>query len=139
MVHSLVASSAAIVPIVIVYIVVVVFEIAAMWKVFVKGGHAGWLAIIPFANTWTLCRVAGRPGWWFLLLLIPFVNIVIAIIVLIDLASAFGKGGGFAAGLILLGFIFFPILGFGPAQYVGRPGAHLPPTGPPTAPPPAGA
>jgi hypothetical protein len=31
--------------------------------------------------------------------------------------KAFGKSGGFAAGLIFLGFIFFPILGFGSAQY----------------------
>jgi len=36
-----------------------------------------------------------------------------------DLAKSFGKGDGFAAGLILRGFIFFPILAFGSSQYQG--------------------
>jgi len=36
---------------------------------------------------------------------------------MIDLAKSFGKGGGFTAGLILLPFIFLPILGFGSATY----------------------
>jgi len=52
-------------------------------------------------------------------MLIPFVNIIIAIILLIDLAKSFGKGVGFGIGLILLAIIFFPILGFGSAQYQG--------------------
>jgi hypothetical protein len=32
---------------VIIYIVVIVFEIAALWMVFTKAGEAGWKAIIP--------------------------------------------------------------------------------------------
>ena len=52
-------------------------------------------------------------------MLIPFVNLIIAIILLIDLAKSFGKGVGFGIGLLLLPFIFFPILGFGSAQYQG--------------------
>jgi len=50
---------------------------------------------------------------------IPFVNFIIGIILCIDLAKSFGKGVGFGIGLILLGIIFFPILGFGSAQYKG--------------------
>jgi hypothetical protein len=38
-------------------------------------------------------------------------------IVSIDIAKAFGRGTGFGVGLALLGFIFFPILGFGDAKY----------------------
>jgi hypothetical protein len=53
------------------------------------------------------------------LFLIPLVNIVIAFIVYIDFAKSFGKGAGFGIGLILLSFIFFPILGFGDARYLG--------------------
>jgi hypothetical protein len=47
------------------------------------------------------------------------VNLVIIIIVYIDLAKSFGKGVGFAIGILLLGFIFVPILGFGDARYIG--------------------
>jgi hypothetical protein len=33
------------------------------------------------------------------------------------LAGRFGKGVGFVVGMIFLPFIFYPILGFGPAEY----------------------
>ena len=61
-------------------------------------------------------------------MLIPFVNFIIAIILLIDLAKSFGKGVGFGIGLILLSVIFFPILGFGSAQYQGPTAGSLAPS-----------
>ena len=60
-------------------------------------------------------------------MLIPLVNFIIAIILLIDLAKSFGKGVGFGIGLLLLPFIFFPILGFGSAQYQGPTAGSLAP------------
>lgn len=91
--------------------------VVGMWKVFTKAGQPGWGCIIPIYNLYLMCKIAGRPGWWVLLYFVPLVGIVIAILVAIDIAKAFGKGGGFAVGLVLLGFIFYPILGFGSAQY----------------------
>ena len=100
--------------------------IIAMWKVFTKAGQPGWAAIIPIYNIYILCKVAGRPGWWVILMLIPFVNFIIAIILCIDIAKNFGKGAGFGIGLAFLGFIFFPILGFGSATYQGNAAPPLP-------------
>lgn len=105
----------------IVWCVVVIFEIAAIWKVFVKAGKPGWASIIPIYNGIVILQIAGRPVWWFLLYFIPLVNIIIAIIVMIDFAKSFGKGVGFALGLIFLPIIFFPILAWGDAQYQGPP------------------
>jgi Family of unknown function (DUF5684) len=96
-----------------------ILMIAALWKVFTKAGQPGWAAIIPIVNTYFLCKVAGRPGWWVILMFIPFVNLIIWIILCIDVAKSFGKGAGFGIGLLLLPIIFFPILGFGSAQYQG--------------------
>ena len=93
--------------------------VVAIWMVFRKAGRPGWWAIIPIANTFVMCKIAGKPGWWFLLFLIPVVNIVIAILVLHGLSTNFGKGAGFTVGLVLLPFIFMPILGFGSARYIG--------------------
>jgi len=111
----------------IVYCAVIILLIAAMWKVFSKAGQPGWAAIIPIFNMYVLCKVAGRPGWWVILMLIPLVNFIILIIVSIDVAKNFGKGAGFGIGLFLLPFIFYPILGFGSAQYQGG-GASAPMT-----------
>jgi hypothetical protein len=102
--------------------------IVAMWKVFTKAGQPGWASIIPIYNLYIWCKIVGRPWWWILLMLIPFVNFIVAIILSIDLAKSFGKGVGFGLGLALLGFIFWPILGFGSAQYQGPSAGGLTPT-----------
>jgi len=100
-------------------LLVALLLIVAMWKVFTKAGQPGWASIIPIYNLYIWCKIVGRPWWWILLMLIPFVNFIICIILCIDLAKSFGKGVGFGIGLALLGIIFFPILGFGSAQYQG--------------------
>jgi len=98
---------------------ILVFLIAAMWKVFTKAGKAGWLVLIPIVNIYQLLKIAGRPGWWLILLIIPLVNLIISILVSMDIAKSFGKGAGFGLGLAFLGPIFYPILGFGSATYKG--------------------
>ena len=101
------------------YLAFTILILAAWWKIFTKAGQPGWACIIPIYNLYVWCKIVGRPWWWLLLMLIPFVNFIIAIILLIDLAKSFGKGVGFGIGLLLLSVIFFPILGFGSAQYQG--------------------
>jgi hypothetical protein len=102
-------------------VVFILLMVASMWKVFSKAGQPGWAAIIPIYIVYVMCKVAGRPGWWLLLMLIPIVNFIIAIILNVDIAKRFGKGVGFAIGLLFLPFIFWTILGFGSAQYQGGP------------------
>ena len=121
--------------ILVIYLVLIVIGIAAFWKVFTKAGEEGWKAIIPFYNVYVLLRIVGRPGWWLILLLIPFVNFIIWIIVALDLAKSFGKGTGFGVGLIFLGPIFMLILGFGDARYVGPGGTPVHAGSPPPPPP----
>jgi hypothetical protein len=54
-----------------------------------KTGTAdGWLAWIPVANIYLMCKIAGRPAWWVVLFFIPFVNIVMAVIVWMGIAEA---------------------------------------------------
>ncbi len=103
----------------IVLLAVMVIVIASMWKAFSKAGQPGWAAIVPIYNLVVLLKIAGKPVWWLILFLIPFVGLVMCFIVFISLAKSFGKGAGFGVGLALLGFIFFPILGFGDARYQG--------------------
>jgi hypothetical protein len=106
----------------ILYLAVIVLMIAGMWKVFEKAGKPGWAAVIPIYNVIVLLEIAGRPAWWIVvILLVPCVNIVFAILLYIDVAKAFGKDAGWGIGLLFLGFVFFPLLGFGDAKYIGPP------------------
>ena len=105
-----------------IYMAVIVLIIASMWKIFTKAGEPGWAAIVPIYNMVVLLKIVGKPVWWIILMLIPFVNIVIFVMLAIALAQCFGKGAGFGIGLILLPFVFYPMLGFGSAQYQGAQG-----------------
>ena len=101
----------------IIYVAVIVIVIAGIWKAFEKAGKPGWAAIVPIYNVIVMLEIAKKPLWWIVLMLIPIVNIVIAIILNIEIAQKFGKGAGFGLGLSFLGIIFWPILWFGDAQY----------------------
>ncbi|MBE6834630.1 MAG: signal peptidase I [Ruminococcaceae bacterium] len=103
----------------IVGLAVCIFSIVVMWKIFAKAGKPGWAAIIPFYNLYILFEITWGKGIMFLTLLIPIANFVILLITYVKLAKAFGKGGGFAVGLIFCSIIFLPILAFGSAQYIG--------------------
>jgi len=99
---------------------VAILQIAGMWKILVKAGKPGWAAIIPIYNQIVWLEIVGRPIWWiFLLLFVPIANVVVLIVMCNDLAKSFGKDVAYTLGLIFLGFIFFPILGFGAAKYLG--------------------
>jgi Family of unknown function (DUF5684) len=106
-----------------VWLAVAVLMIAALWKIFVKAGEPGWAAIIPIYNAIVVLKIVGRPLWWIVLFLIPFVNLIMMFVVAFDLARVFGKGAGFALGMIFLGPIFYPVLAWSDAKYQGAPAA----------------
>jgi hypothetical protein len=111
---------------IIVYIAIIVLLIAAQWKIYVKAGKPGWACIIPIYNVIVLLEIVGKPWWWLLLMLIPVINIIFAIWMTNLLSKSFGQTEGFTVGLILLPFIFYPILGFGEAKYLGPAGDYKP-------------
>src|SRR6266568_8278630 len=65
---------------------IIVLIVASLWKIFAKAGEPGWAAIIPIYNAIVLLKIVGRPLWWLLLMLIPFVGLIFAFIVVFDLA-----------------------------------------------------
>lgn len=110
-----------------IWLAVAILMIASMWKIFTKAGQPGWASIIPFYNIYVFLTIAGKPGWWLILLLIPGLNVIFGIIALAAFAQNFGKGVGFVVGLIFLPVIFYPILAFGAASYLGASAAPAAP------------
>lgn len=90
--------------------------VGAVWRVYEKAGEAGWTAIVPIYNWCVFARIAGRPAWWGLLLLIPVVGWVVSLLLCIGVAERFRFGTGFGIGLWLLFPLFVLFLGFGPAR-----------------------
>lgn len=93
--------------------------IVALWKIFAKAGEPGWAAIVPIYNLYVLFKLIFGYGWFFLLLIVPGVNIVVMMILPFLLADTFGKGIGYGCGLLFLAPIFCLILAFGSAEYEG--------------------
>ena len=106
-----------------------IIAVIGMWKTFEKAGKPGWAAIIPIYNYIVMLEIVGKPIWWIILFLVPCANIIIPIWVINLLAKSFGKSEGFTIGLLLLPFIFFPILGFGSATYLGPSAKEAQPAG----------
>jgi hypothetical protein len=113
---------------------------AGMWELFVKADQPGWAAAIPFVNAWVMVRMTHNEWWLFLLLLLSPVTAaamevtgagwlwyVLLVVVppnvaayaklLIDLAASFDRGVASGLGLVVLPFVFFPLLGYGDTQY----------------------
>ena len=101
----------------VVWLAIMGLVIAALWKIFVKAGEPGWAAIIPIYNFIVMVKIAGKPLWWVVLMFIPFVNFIVGILIITAMARNFGKGTGFALGMIFLPFIFYPMLAWGDATY----------------------
>lgn len=104
----------------IVYFLILALIVAGWWMIFTKAGEAGWKALIPIYNVLVLLRIVGREWWWLILFLIPIVSFVAWVFLSLDLAKSFGRSPGFAIGLIIVPFVFAPILGFGSSTYQGR-------------------
>jgi hypothetical protein len=87
-------------------------------RVFPKAGWPWWAALVPIYNIYVLVvGVARLSLLWFILVLIPVVQIIAAIFVNVEVARRFGKSEAFGLGLALLGFVFYPLLGFGTDRY----------------------
>lgn len=129
---------------VMVYLAIFVIMLVAAWKVFVKMGLPGWYCIIPFFNVYVVLRkvwtvklpftayVAGVVLSYLSTFVISsktgdylgFASILILIVFTVMfnnyVAKAFNKSTGFTVGLVLLPVVFWPILGFGSAYYMGN-------------------
>ena len=108
-------------------LIILILQIIAFWKVFTKAGEKGWKSLIPIYNVVVLFKISGLSPWLVLVYLVGIIPIIgtIACLALTIyqnycLTKSFGKSGEFTIGLVLLPTIFYMILGFGKAEYIGK-------------------
>ena len=112
---------------IVISLVIGILQIIGTWKVFTKAGQKGWKCLIPIYNVVILFRISGLSPWiifGYLAGIIPFIGWIVCLCITIyqcnSLAKAFGKDVGYTIGLLFLPTIFYMILGFGKAEYVGK-------------------
>lgn len=106
--------------VIIVGLALIILIYAAYWGILKKAGKEGIDGIIPIHNEICLLEICGIPKWMWFLNLIPFGQIAFVIILSIYISRSFGKSAGFTVGLIFLPFVFFPMLAWGSARYMGK-------------------
>ena len=104
-------------PVILISLAIGVLMLVAVWKVFAKAGEPGWASLIPFYNTYVEFRMAGYNPWLFLLLLVPVVNIVLALLVSYKIGETFGRDRCSTSSGWCCSPVGWLILGSGDAQY----------------------
>lgn len=102
----------------IVVFLVAIFMVVSMCLIFKKAGREWWEAIIPFYNLYVLTLITRQPVWIIIGFFLPVLNWITAIYLQYQLSKRFGYDIPFTIGLVLLPFIFLPILAFGNATYL---------------------
>ena len=90
-----------------------VLTIAGLWVIFDKSGYKGWMTIVPFYNLYIWLRIIKKPLWWYIFLLIPFINVFVILLMIVEICKCFKKYGLGAQALgVLFPFVYLPYLGF---------------------------
>lgn len=120
-------------------ILIGLLPVVGKWKVYGKLGLPGWYSIVPVYADYKLCERVHRGdgartflmaylivlicSWVFCWVdavgvLLALAQLVMNIIVLNNLSHAFGKETGYTIGLVIFGFVFWTMLGFGASEPV---------------------
>lgn len=89
-------------------------------KVFQKAGVPQWAAWVPIYNNWKLLQLGNQQGFWAVLALIPFVNIISVIflyIAMYHVGRKLGKEGWFVLIAIFLPIVWMIWLGFDDSRW----------------------
>lgn len=71
-------------------LVYIVMAHYAMMKFFEKAGIPGWKAWVPFLSVWLAIKLIKKPVWWFVVYYIPFIGIMVAMGIVVEMMKSFG-------------------------------------------------
>lgn len=94
-------------------LIFLIASIIGLYKIFEKAGFPGWTVLIPFYNFYIWLKIIKKPMWWYIFLLIPFINVFTVLLMIVELLKCFNKFGLGAQALgVLFPFAYLPYLGF---------------------------
>ncbi len=109
-------------------IIFFVLIVIGLWAIFEKAGQKGWKILIPFYNLYIWLKIIKKPLWWYIFLLIPFINVFVVLLMIVEIVKCFGKYGlGAQALSVLFPFAYLPYLGFSVKEHYTDPDDAKPP------------
>jgi len=84
---------------------------AFAYPLFEKAGIPGWKALIPYYNLYVWIQLIEKSYWWYLWIIIPFINVFTFMLMAIELIKGFGKTNTIDQALVaVFPFVYFPWL-----------------------------
>src|SRR6202007_412504 len=96
-----------------IFLILVLLSWVGLYKCFQKTNIAAWKAFVPIYNYYEVFKLVEKPKWWFVLMIVPGVNILMYGVLGFNLARYFGKRK--SSDLLLASFVpylYFVYLGF---------------------------
>ena len=132
----------------IISVTIAVIFVIADWRIHVKAGEKGWIALIPIYNVYSLYKIVWKASafWYGVAINVAavlmcffeefiqndniFIDIVMLLLTVLDVlylvasnykvSTAFGHKIGFTIGLTFLYGVFILIIAFGKSKYVRK-------------------
>ena len=102
-------------------------SVAGLWGIFEKAGEKGWKILIPFYNFYVWLRIIKKPLWWYIFLLVPFINVFVILLMIVEILKCFKKHGLLDQALgVLFPFFYLPWLGYAPKEKYADPSKQPP-------------
>lgn len=95
------------------FVAIYVVMAICLMQIFKKAGVKPWIAWVPFYNNWKMLEIGGQQGFWAVLTILPFVNIVSAVfmyIAMYNIGLKLGKDGAYVLLAIFLSPIWFILM-----------------------------
>jgi signal peptidase I len=97
----------------IIIIILLIPTFVGLMKIFEKADEKPYLALIPIYNAWVWLDVIEKPKWWFIFTLIPFINVFMFFLMIVETAKTFSKNFLWQQALAaVFPFVYMPYLGF---------------------------
>ena len=102
-------------------LIIVLFPMLNYW-IFDEAGVGGYNALIPFYNYYIWLKVMGKPWWWLILMLVPFINFFMVMLMIVQTAISYGKHKlGDQAVAVIVPFVYLPYLGISEKEHYIKP------------------
>ncbi|MGC8865140.1 MAG: signal peptidase I [Bacteroidales bacterium] len=90
---------------------------AVLWTIFRDNGIAPYKTLIPFYNYYLWNKLIGKPLYWYLLLFMPFINVFMVFLMIVEMAKCYQKYDlGPQALAVLVPVVYLPYLGASPNE-----------------------
>jgi signal peptidase I len=94
-------------------IITFILSIIGMYGIFEKAGEKGWKILVPFYNLYVWLQIIKKPMWWYIFLLIPFINVFVILLMIVEVLKCFKKYGLLDQALgVLFPFVYLPYLAY---------------------------